>query len=449
MPPWAPVAPSRSTTRKSTAPNTSKWQSSKMNADARRKFRAAARSLGWDPRDVAAKLTAPVRALAHWMRPLDAHAKDEVKKMFVPLSSLISLFMVVCGPLWFPTVHGVFSSAFFCVILFVNYSHLVKFSLSLVQMRKTLLKWAENPRAAVPFTHTHAIFVPNYNEPLDLLRDTIARFAAHPFARSNYALVLAMEAAERDHAAKADALAREFRGKFKHFIISVHPCGLPGECRGKGANIAWATQVADRALMAAGEDARRVLLTITDADGALADLYFAELEREMQQNIDATATAPDGTQYRMFSPPIFFARNAQAVPALVRATDAAWTVAMMQNLSSSRGLHFPCSTYTLTLPLARHVGGWDTSADAIGEDLHMFLKCFYRSRGIARGTPIWCPVNLANVQADSYKQTLFDRYTQARRHFAGSADSLFALRHTFYPGSMDLPAPLPGIATAR
>ena len=53
----------------------------------------------------------------------------------------------------------------------------------------------------------------------------------------------------------------------------------------------------------------------------------------------------------------------------------------MQNLGSAERLGFPISNYTMSLALLRHIGFWDTCADAIGEDFHMFLKAYFKTDG--------------------------------------------------------------------
>lgn len=130
-------------------------------------------------------------------------------------------------------------------------------------------------------------------------------------------------------------------------------------------------------------------------------------------------------------PPIFFSRNCFEVPAAVRVTDITWSALVMSNLSSGRGIAFPCSTYSLTMILAEKVGYWDTDADAVGEDLHMWLKCFFKTEGLARSVPIFVPINLTNVQTNGYLANLNARYVQAKRHYNGIADLAYTLRHAY------------------
>ncbi|KAJ6114224.1 hypothetical protein N7486_000002 [Penicillium sp. IBT 16267x] len=41
----------------------------------------------------------------------------------------------------------------------------------------------------------------------------------------------------------------------------------------------------------------------------------------------------------------------------------------------------PTSVYSLPLVLAEQVGGWDSDPTAIGEDMHMLLKCYFETAG--------------------------------------------------------------------
>jgi hypothetical protein len=55
------------------------------------------------------------------------------------------------------------------------------------------------------------------------------------------------------------------------------------------------------------------------------------------------------------------------------------------------------------------------------------LKCFFESAGEIRAIPIYTPIQLTNVQSDTYLQTLMARFEQAKRHFYGSADVGYSL----------------------
>ncbi|CAG8454410.1 2031_t:CDS:2 [Ambispora leptoticha] len=243
--------------------------------------------------------------------------------------------------------------------------------------------------------YIHAFFIPNYEEPEPLLRDTIKRLAQHRNSSTTYVIVLAMEASEANHAEKATNLKNTFEGSFREFIITVHPKDVPGESRGKGSNVAYAARIACAELVRKGFDKRNVVFTITDSDSAIPELYIRHVERALTESDDPYAT--------ICSPPIFFSRNALDVPAAVRV-------------------------------LAEKVGFWDTDQDAVGEDLHMWLKCFFKTGGAARTAPIFVPINLTNVQTTGYVSNLHARYVQAKRHYNGVADVAYSLKSAFRYG---------------
>ncbi|KAK9312344.1 hypothetical protein V1524DRAFT_439590 [Lipomyces starkeyi] len=90
------------------------------------------------------------------------------------------------------------------------------------------------------------------------------------------------------------------------------------------------------------------------------------------------------------------------------------------------------------MTLARYVDFWDTGREAIGEDLHMYLKCFFQTGG--RLDTIYSPASHCNVEhgAMTPDMSIDQRWllsSQARfklacRHMWGIIDSGYA---TFMP----------------
>ncbi|KAJ1506550.1 hypothetical protein HMI55_001130 [Coelomomyces lativittatus] len=355
---------------------------------------------------------------------------EKIKNMFVPLLSLVSFIFVFFGPAYIPSYFSLVCALFFPFFLIVYCTHFFRFTYAAYKIHRNLKQWKTGVYSRVPFQHVHAIIVPSYKESLELLQASISFLANQKEAKRHYVLALAMEQREIHYEKKAQALMEQFQSKFLDMVLTVHPKDLPGECPGKGSNVSWAAEKLHDHFVRHQVNIEKVILTVTDADAVIPELYFCELERVVKED-------QQKSKFHFFSPAIFFAQNPTDVPAPVRVTDAAWSVGVIQNLSNFGGLHFPCSTYSLSMSLAKHVGWWDTHEYAIGEDLHMFLKCFYLSNTQARSTPIFVPINLANVQTDTYLSNLKARFIQARRHFQGFADTLYAFRQTFYPLDQD------------
>ncbi|CEP10977.1 hypothetical protein [Parasitella parasitica] len=384
-----------------------------------------------------------------------------------PLTPIVSLALLPLGPIFFPRFYVLFLFVYFTGFLYQQVNHVCKFYLSSVRMRASIAKWNslsrnrnrlddknQDDKAKLAMDtfqpnrsgssstrerfvnvedqdseeqliyqepqFVHTFVIPNYCEPEALLKDTIGRLAVHSNASTNYVVILAMEASEQGWEEKGKRLEEFFKDRFHGFIITGHPAGLPGEYRGKGSNVNYAVRNGCAEMLRQGFDRRKIILTIMDSDAAIPELYVIEVEEALNRS--------DDPFYTICAPPIFFSRNSAQVPAAVRMTDITWAALVMSNLSNSDGLCVPCSNYSLSFILAERVGYWDVDADAIGEDMHMWLKCFFKTDGHARTAPIYVPINLTNVQCDGYVKNIYERYVQAKRHFQGVADLGYTLR---------------------
>ncbi|KAK9352815.1 hypothetical protein V1523DRAFT_381153 [Lipomyces doorenjongii] len=276
----------------------------------------------------------------------------------------------------------------------------------------------------------HAIFLPNYKEHLDTLRETLSMLASHSLARSSYDVYLAMEAQEPDAESKASTLMSEFFPLFRYITYTVHPGDLPGEARGKSSNLAWATRTASRRYLILRQS--NVVFTVMDADTHLLSSYF--------QAISAHCVSKGSDSFTMFIPPIVFDRNANNTSPIVRCADMYWSAAGIAGLYETSQIRTPTSVYSVTITLARHVNFWDPGPEAIGEDLHMYLKCFFRTGGLLNTVPIYSPASHCNVEhGDATTNMTIDqrwmlssqaRFKQACRHMWGIMDSGYATRHT-------------------
>jgi hypothetical protein len=135
----------------------------------------------------------------------------------------------------------------------------------------------------------------------------------------------------------------------------------------------------------------------------------------------------------LYAAPIVFDRNAHMVSALVRIADIQWCAGGISGLYTRSSIRPPTSVYSLPLGLADKAGGWDSDREAIGEDLHMYAKCFFALNGTLTTRTILALVSQTNVSSGlkGAKGKIGDcgaRYKQALRHMWGSLDSGYALR---------------------
>ena len=138
----------------------------------------------------------------------------------------------------------------------------------------------------------------------------------------------------------------------------------------------------------------------------------------------------------MYLPPIVFDRNLHRVPLPVRTADLMWAGAGISSLYSGSTVCIPTSVYSLPMTLVEQVGGWDRGPGAIGEDMHMYLKCFFACSGNLNVQVIYAAASQCNVSSDvhgfkGYLDGIGARYRQALRHMWGAQDTGYAVRQSF------------------
>jgi hypothetical protein len=254
--------------------------------------------------------------------------------------------------------------------------------------------------SALETTHTpktlpHLIVIPSYKESVATLTQTLSILASHPIAKATYKICLAMEEREAGSRAKGESLRAQFQDQFLDISVSVHPSGLPGEVPGKGSNVGWGARwlVEREYMLAAAEydddddDEDRALrstavpegiVTCMDADTAFASDYF------LAASTKYLLSTPETRERMMFVPPIIFDRNQADVPGITRITDIMWAAVGIGGIYPSSLVKIPTSAYSVSIGLAVQIGFWDTGADAIGEDMHMFCKSLLDMRGHVR-----------------------------------------------------------------
>jgi hypothetical protein len=100
-----------------------------------------------------------------------------------------------------------------------------------------------------------------------------------------------------------------------------------------------------------------------------------------------------------------------------------WSLAGISTLYPTSAIKIPTSAYSLSMELAISVDFWDTGPEAIGEDMHMFIKCFLSTDCQLKVETIYSPASQTNIVGKhhgngltGYWDDLKARYTQSIRH---------------------------------
>lgn len=112
-----------------------------------------------------------------------------------------------------------------------------------------------------------------------------------------------------------------------------------------------------------------------------------------------------------------------------------WSLGVISNLYKSSPVKIPCSAYSVSMSLAISVNFWDAGPEAIGEDMHMYLKCFFSTGGKVIVKSIFSPASQCNIEGTGtgvagYLSGLRARYVQSKRHLWGTLDFGYCIRRT-------------------
>src|SRR4030042_2846782 len=85
----------------------------------------------------------------------------------------------------------------------------------------------------------HVIIIPEFHEPLHILRRTLDNFTKQDFPKERIIIVLATEDKDPDAKTTGNLLKQEYRDRFGHFLVTRHILHN-GEVAGKSSNRAGA-----------------------------------------------------------------------------------------------------------------------------------------------------------------------------------------------------------------
>lgn len=251
----------------------------------------------------------------------------------------------------------------------------------------------------------HLIFLPTYKEDIGVLRSTLLRLKETVYDTKRYIVVLAGEERDKEQfLANAETLAQEFAGVFADIVTTVHPKNLPDEIPGKGSNLNWAGHRLQEYIDAKGIPYRDIIVSSFDIDTMVHPQYFACLTHTY-----LTHPNPERSSYQ---PAVLYDNNLWESPAIVRIAAFGTTFWLMTELARPERL-FTFSSHSMSWQALVDVGFWEKQI--VTEDSRIFIQCFLRYNGDYEVTPLYVPVSMDMVQAESYAQSLVALYKQQRR----------------------------------
>ncbi|OGD63964.1 hypothetical protein A2215_01340 [Candidatus Berkelbacteria bacterium RIFOXYA2_FULL_43_10] len=267
----------------------------------------------------------------------------------------------------------------------------------------------------------HVVIVPEYKEPIEILRSSVESVIGSNYPEDRIIYVLATEERDKDNARRDSAiLMGEYRRRLKDYLVFEHPKDIPGEIIGKGPNITNAGKEIEKYMKQKKINPADVIVTTMDADNRVDKNYLACLSYKF-------ITDPDPI-HKSFQPLPMYFNNIWDVPMAMRLIamgSSSWQLIVSTKPTRLRNF----SAHAQSLEALIRVGYWSTQS--IVEDGHQFWRSFFKLNGRHACIALYTPIYQDAVLAGGWIKTIKEQYLQKRRWSWGVSDIPYVMEHTF------------------
>lgn len=282
------------------------------------------------------------------------------------------------------------------------------------------VNWLEQAKALPHFDDLwHVVIIPEFKEPVHILRRTLRNLAAQDFPSERICIILATESKDPDSKETAAILEKEFGSVFGQFLVTRHVLST-GEIAGKSSNMAWAARKAETHLIHHHIPIAWATITSCDADALPHPKYFSALTYEFLLD--------DHRYDHFYQGSIMFYNNIWRIPLpnrFLNTLNSMWNLATLSQ--PARLINF--STYSLSFQTAQSVGYW--AVDVIPEDYHMFFTVYFSRGERVSVRPIFLPILVDAAESHGFFNTLVNQYEQSKRWAWGVSDIPYVIREAF------------------
>ncbi|MFH1255083.1 MAG: glycosyltransferase family 2 protein [bacterium] len=291
-------------------------------------------------------------------------------------------------------------------LLLVVYLGINLFAAYLSMKKNIKIDWREQCENLEWQDIIHLVVFPTYNEGLEVIRPSFESIVNDVYPTEKMIMVLAIEERAGEQAVeRARIIEREFASKFKHFLITIHPDGIAGELKGKGANQAWAAREVKREIIDKfNYDYDKILISVFDMDTVVIPGYFYCLTHKF-----LTVEDPYRASYQPI--PVYH-NNIWQAPFFARVAATSNTFwQMMQQIRQEKLATY--SSHSMTWRALVEIDFWSTNM--VSEDSRVFWHCYLHYKGDYRVEPLYFPVSMDVCMDETVAKTMKNLYKQQRR----------------------------------
>lgn len=252
----------------------------------------------------------------------------------------------------------------------------------------------------------HLIILPAYKESCEIISESIENLLKAKWLKEKMAVVLSYEENAGIEAKETAEKIKELYGnQFSHFLITMHPKDIDGEIPGKGSNIKWAGNIAEKEIVKKHNlNQEKILVSAFDVDTVIPEYYFEALTYNFFNSKNPYKNS--------YQPIPVFNNNIWQAPFFSRVVAVSCTFwQMMQQERPERLSTF--SSHSMTFKALRDVGFWQSNM--VSEDSRIFWNCLLRYDGDYNVVPISYPVSMDANLGKNFWQTAKNVYRQQRR----------------------------------
>lgn len=284
--------------------------------------------------------------------------------------------------------------------------------------RERQTDWMAKVRGLGPHEIHHLVILPVARESKKIIEPGIQALAEQTFPSQKTLVVLAVEErASPEIKNGALEIQQAFRDRFLDCLVVVHPDGLPGEARVKGANASYAAKEAARYFELRKISFENVIASCFDADTVVGPQYFACLTYHF-------LACPDRTR-ASFQPIPVYHNNIWDVPGFARVLDIGASFMQMVEATNPEKL-ITFSSHSMSFKALVEVGFWPL--DMISDDSAIFWKSFIHFDGRYRVVPMYITLSMDIAAAETWWKTAINVYKQKRRWAWGAENFPIVIR---------------------
>ncbi len=349
-------------------------------------------------------------------------------EIFVPGLSWALITMPIWLSFWHPALVA------YLIITFDIYWFYKSFTLALHAVQSyvtmnahTKVDWLTAAKSMTHFEELyHVIIIPEYHEPIHILRRTLDNLTKQDFPKERIIVVLATEDKDPDAKETGQLLKKEYESHFGHFLVTRHILHI-GEVAGKSSNMAWAGKRLAAALKKLQIPLTYTTVTSCDADALLHPKYFSYLSHEF--------LADPHREKHFYQGAILFYSNIWRIPLPGRVLNTLYSISNLALLNQGQRL-INFSTYSLALATAIKAGYW--AVDVIPEDYHLFFKVYFLYGSEVKTKSIFLPILVDAAESHGFWRTMVNQYEQSKRWAWGISDIPFVIRNAILHSEIPL-----------